>query len=127
MKYWFWTALVLPTVLLGSEMCGVGFAGSPTKGLDKVNHVIIAMQENHSFDNYFGVLVRAAGSPYHTPVKGSCVNDSHPTTCVEGLSCVTHRDGTYFCTNSNPDDNGSPVTAFHLNDYCPGPDLDHGW
>ena len=24
--------------------------------LKKVNHIIIVMQENHSFDNYFGVL-----------------------------------------------------------------------
>ena len=23
-------------------------------GLKKVNHIIIVMQENHSFDNYFG-------------------------------------------------------------------------
>ena len=24
-------------------------------GLQKVNHIVIVMQENHSFDNYFGV------------------------------------------------------------------------
>jgi hypothetical protein len=33
--------------------CGEG-------GLHKVNHVIIIMQENHSFDNYFGALALAA-------------------------------------------------------------------
>src|SRR5437667_5537352 len=32
-----------------------------------------------------------------------------------------------YCTNSNPDEFGSPVVAFHTNDYCPAPDLDHGW
>ncbi len=33
-------------------------------GLSQVNHIIIVMQENHSFDNYFGVLTLAPGSPY---------------------------------------------------------------
>ena len=31
--------------------------------LSKVNHIIIVMQENHSFDNYFGVLPYASGTP----------------------------------------------------------------
>jgi phospholipase C len=31
--------------------------------LHKVNHIIIVMQENHSFDNYFGVLPYVAGTP----------------------------------------------------------------
>src|SRR5258708_39121270 len=35
--------------------------------LSKVKHVIIIMQENHSFDNYFGVLALAPGTPYHQP------------------------------------------------------------
>jgi phospholipase C len=30
-----------------------------------VNHIIIMMQENHSFDNYYGVLPYVAGGPYH--------------------------------------------------------------
>jgi len=29
-------------------------------GLQKVNHVIIVMQENHSFDNYFGAVAYQA-------------------------------------------------------------------
>src|SRR4029077_20709671 len=33
--------------------------------LKRVNHIIIVMQENHSFDNYFGALAYAPGSPYH--------------------------------------------------------------
>src|SRR5262249_35949213 len=35
--------------------------------LSKVRHVVIVMQENHSFDNYFGALAYAPGSPYHAP------------------------------------------------------------
>lgn len=34
--------------------------------LKKLKHVVVIMQENHPFDNYFGALVYAPGSPYHT-------------------------------------------------------------
>src|SRR5438034_6062673 len=34
-------------------------------GLHRVNHIIIVMQENHSFDNYFGALAYAR-SEEHT-------------------------------------------------------------
>jgi phospholipase C len=33
--------------------------------LRKVKHIIVVMQENHSFDNYFGALAYAPGTPYH--------------------------------------------------------------
>jgi hypothetical protein len=37
--------------------------------LQKVNHIIIVMQENHSFDNYFGALAYAdrLSTPSHFP------------------------------------------------------------
>src|SRR5215469_10426935 len=88
----------------------------------KVNHVIIIMQENHSFDNYFGALPYAPGSPYHA---GACQNSDH--SCVDGLTCSFDLMGNLNCTNSNLDDDGSTVTSFHDFNYCPGPDLDHGW
>src|SRR6201997_2489358 len=88
----------------------------------KVNHVIIIMQENHSFDNYFGALPYAPGGPYH---GGACKNSDH--SCVDGLTCSLDIAGNLNCTNSNLDDDGSTVTSFHDSNYCPGPDLDHGW
>ena len=39
-------------------------------GIHKIQHVIIVMQENHSFDNYFGALAYAPGSPYHNGFRG---------------------------------------------------------
>ena len=32
--------------------------------LQNVNHIIVLMQENHSFDNYFGALAYVPGTPY---------------------------------------------------------------
>jgi phospholipase C len=92
--------------------------------LTKVNHIIIVMQENHSFDNYFGALVYAPGSPYHSG-NGTCGSGDH--SCVDGLSCTVGSGGSLSCTNSNLDDDGSTVYAFHGSSRCVSPDLDHGW
>jgi phospholipase C len=59
-------ALLLPLVLttfIPRQAFGNG-------DLHKVKHIIIVMQENHSFDNYFGALAYAPGSPYHTSLGG---------------------------------------------------------
>jgi phospholipase C len=113
--------------------------------LHKLQHVIIVMQENHSFDNYFGALAYAPGSPYHVPDRdrdadrnadrdrsrdrddrAGCAADDHD--CVDGLSCIAEdRAGNFLCFNSNEDDDGSRVRAFHDTRRCVAPDLDHGW
>src|SRR2546426_1775961 len=65
--------------------------------LRKVNHVIIVMQENHSFDNYFGVLPYVPRGPYHA---GPCARGDHR--CVDGLAC--EREGSSLdCRNWNLD------------------------
>src|SRR5579864_2253753 len=92
--------------------------------LQKVNHIIVVMQENHSFDNYFGTLAYAPGSPYHN-ANGACLPSDHR--CVDGLSCVADASGKLTCSNSNLDDNGSTVVAFHQSTRCVIPDLDHSW
>lgn len=99
-------------------------AANATGNIHNVNHIIIVMQENHSFDNYFGALSYAPGSPYH---NGPCLPSDH--SCVDGLSgCTTDASGNLVsCTNSNSDNDGSTVFAFHDQNYCPAPDLDHGW
>jgi phospholipase C len=63
-----------------------------------LDHLVILMQENRSFDHYFGRLP-AAG---HTDVDG-LPSDA-----------------------SNPDANGEPVEAFHAERYCID-DVAHGW
>lgn len=105
--------------------------------LNKVKHIIIVMQENHSFDNYFGALAYAPGSPYHNPDRdrdrddrdrdrdGGCRKDDHR--CVDGLSCIVDHSGNFTCFNSNVDENGHIVLAFHDPRRCVGPDLDHSW
>jgi phospholipase C len=112
-------------------------APSPARAdgdLGKVNHVIIVMQENHSFDNYFGALPFAPGSPYHLPGREragadeGCRADDHR--CVDGLSCGSDRAGKLVCFDANfdaDDQGGRMVPAFHDARRCVAPDLDHSW
>src|SRR5438874_10407389 len=91
-------ALVLSALALGA---------SPARAdgnLQNVNHIIIVMQENHSFDNYFGVLAYVPNTPYHS-AKGAgrrraC--DATDNTCVDGLSCKVSLTGDLVCKNHNP-------------------------
>src|SRR5262249_45204793 len=92
--------------------------------IQNVNHIIIVMQENHSFDNYFGALAYAPDSPYHN-ANGACLPSDHK--CVDGLSCTPNGDGSLSCSNSNLDEDGPTVTAFHDSNRCVAPDLDHSW
>jgi phospholipase C len=112
-------------------------------GIRKVKHIIVVMQENHSFDNYFGALAYAPGSPYHSPDRRDrrygrddrdrdrddddrgCTPDDNR--CVDGLTCTVDRHGQFHCANHNTDDDGSIAFAFHDANRCAFPDLDHGW
>jgi phospholipase C len=106
-------------------------------GLQKVNHIIVVMQENHSFDNYFGALPYAPGTPYHSPElfdldgdgRRGCRKGDHQ--CVDGLTCLKIAGGSLSCFNSNIDSDGTrrghSVFAFHDTRRCVIPDLDHSW
>jgi phospholipase C len=59
--------------------------------MPQVDHVIIYMQENHSYDNYLGMLGRGDGL----------------TRGPDGLP-----------TNTNPDANDDPVPMFHMTSTC---------
>jgi phospholipase C len=72
--------------------------GGPTgtyvvaKGIHKIKHVIIIMQENRSFDSYFGTYPRADGIPVRHGVptaclpnpKGPCIRPYHDTADING-------------------------------------------
>ena len=95
--------------------------------LNKVNHIIMVMQENHSFDNYFGVLAYVPGSPYHSAKRRhSCPEGDN--TCVDGLTCKTPKNtGVLACSNSNRSNFGGAIRSYHDPRLCTGPDLDHSW
>jgi phospholipase C len=110
---------------------GVVLVNPPARAdgdLAHVQHIIIAMQENHSFDNYFGVLGYVPNTPYHGARRfRGC--DPTDNSCVDGLTCKRREStGALVCRNRNPGNFSSQaVRSFHEPRFCTGPDLDHGW
>jgi phospholipase C len=73
--------------------------GTPLSSIP-IEHIVVIMQENHSFDNYFGALNQPQF--YGAEVDG-----------------VTPQ-------MTNPDANGRPVPAYHEHNLCV-PDPGHSW
>ena len=118
-------SLFVFALLLTLGTLGLTFASRADGDLHKVNHIIIVMQENRSFDHYFGALPYVPNGPYHGPsIFGCPANDHH---CVDGLRCKVDATGGFQCANANLDDDHSIARSFHERSYCVGPDLDHGW
>jgi len=75
----------LVVVLVATSYCTTQSSaqaqGTPS-GIDKINHVIWIIQENRSFDNYFGTYPGADGLPPGTclpvlPESTQCVKPFH--------------------------------------------------
>ena len=69
--------------------CSTNNVHHPEAGIHKIKHVIIIMQENRSFDSYFGTYPGAAGIPMKNGVPTVCVPDPKTHKCVRpyhGLS-----------------------------------------
>ena len=76
--------------------------------LQSVEHVVFMLQENHSFDNYFGML-----NPYRAGKNPSgqnwSVGDDGVTYTVDGID-----DKLTKISNSSDSNNGTPGTAYPL-------------
>ncbi len=82
-----WRALVPTTIHnLQSESPVVKIKIAPATGIHKIRHVVIIMQENRSFDSYFGTYPGAAGIPpgvcVPDPANGGCVPPFHDASDV---------------------------------------------
>ena len=77
-------------------------------GLGKIKHVIVIMQENHSFDNYFGTFPGADGIP-----PGVCIPDPARHTCDRPYhtNAVTGG-GPHQESDSATDINGGRMNGF---------------
>jgi phospholipase C len=80
-----WPAALTAVFLLATTGFGVEAAtpaASPASGIHKIQHVIVIMQENRSFDSYFGTYPGANGLPMKNGQFGVCVPDPAAKTCV---------------------------------------------
>ncbi len=74
-----------------------------------IKHVIVVMQENRSFDEYFGTFPGADGLPAH-----ACVPDPDTKTCVAPFHDPNDRNsgGPHGQTNATADINGGRMDGF---------------
>jgi phospholipase C len=57
-------------------------AASPPGAIHRIEHVVIIMQENRSFDSYFGTFPGADGIPMQSGVPAVCLPDHELNSCV---------------------------------------------
>jgi phospholipase C len=83
-------------------------ANRATQSLNDIEHVVVLMQENRSFDHYYGVLrgVRGFGDP-------------HPVTLPSGAPVWNQADGATITPPFRPDVGNLALTFIE--------DLDHSW
>jgi phospholipase C len=86
------------SVVLGLVALSAGCASAPkavdATGIHKIKHVIVVMQENRSFDQYFGTYPGADGIPANVcvpnPVTHGCDQPFHDTSDVSHGGPHTH-------------------------------------
>lgn len=86
------------------------------QGIHKIKHIIIIMQENRSFDHYFGTYPGADGIPMKDGVPTVCVPDPAFNTCVKPyyLSDDIHTGGPHSVRAAVDDVDGGKMDGFIL-------------
>jgi phospholipase C len=84
-------------------------AAETRSGIHKIRHVVIIMQENRSFDTYFGTYPGADGIP-----PGTCVPDPAHGGCVAPFHDSADRNfgGPHAARNAVADRNGGLMDGF---------------
>ena len=117
------TQSVTPSATTTYTVSATGTAGKATAAttvtvtaagsLQSIDHVIFLLQENHSFDNYFGML-----NPYRVA--------THQNTGDNGVSYQVDGIDDKLTTVSNMDDEGTSFPLFKLASTCVQ-DESSGW
>src|SRR5579885_2930324 len=89
-------------------------AASANDGIHKIQHVVVIMQENRSFDSYFGTFPGADGIPMRDGQPTVCVPDPQKGDCVRPYA--DHADvnggGPHSAANATADVNGGKMDGF---------------
>ena len=101
-----------------------GQAAQPSKGpsgilvgtgdIHTIKHVVVIMQENRSFDQYFGTYPGANGIPMQNGVPTVCVPDPAANTCVKPYHDSTDKNagGPHGASNAVADVDGGKMDGF---------------
>jgi phospholipase C len=98
----------------GMEPVDSTLAGPVRPELAKIKHIVIIMQENRSFDQYFGTFPGADGIPMQNGVPTVCVNDPISGVCVRPFhdSADVNLGGPHGQSNATEDIDGGKMDGF---------------
>jgi phospholipase C len=87
---------------------------SSESGINKIKHVVIIMQENRSFDSYFGTFPGAAGIPMRNGVPTVCSPDPASGSCVRPYHDRNDKNagGPHGQVNATADISGGAMNGF---------------
>ncbi len=91
--------LLLAAAGLAGSLSGLPHAATGRKpsatpvGIHKIKHVVVIMQENRSFDSYFGTFPGADGIPMKDGVPTVCSTDPATGACVKPFHYSFNRNG----------------------------------
>jgi phospholipase C len=108
-------ALVLAGGLLGAcANPAPGQAPSQPTGIHKIQHVIVVMQENRSFDSYFGTFPGADGLPRANGQFTGCIPDPATGACVKPYHDASDLNygGPHGASSATADINGGKMDGF---------------
>jgi phospholipase C len=117
-----WSGKSLATAALAAAVAAAGACGSsrsrhqsgPLTGIHKIEHVILIMQENRSFDHYFGTYPGADAIPMAHGKPTVCVPDPARKRCVRPYP--DHADvnggGPHGAPEARADVNGGNMNGF---------------
>jgi phospholipase C len=101
--------LVASGVGTAAAVSSLAAGPGPPTGIHKIRHVVVIMQENRSFDEYFGTYPGADGIPAGTclpdPAHGGCVKPFHDPGEV-------NRGGPHAAANAVADIDGGKMDGF---------------
>lgn len=115
-----WRKTLVAVVLLVATMVGTAHvalpAGTPATetGIHKIKHIIVIMQENRSFDTYFGTFPGADGFPTRNDIFTTCIHDPETRSCVYPFHDTADRNhgGPHSEANAKADINGGQMNGF---------------
>ncbi len=81
---------------------------------DKIKHIIVIMQENRSFDTYFGTYPGADGIPMQNGVPTVCANDPLTRQCIQPYHNPedVNSGGPHAAASAAADINGGKMNGF---------------
>jgi phospholipase C len=108
---------VLALLTAGGSRLQAGLQPHPegvARGIHKIQHVVIIMQENRSFDSYFGTFPGADGIPMRGGQPAVCVPDPATGRCVEPFhdSADLNHGGPHGAVSAVADVDGGRMDGF---------------